>query len=112
MSDSFKTGSEVDYSNSDQVTEWNRYDVAGNDNQKVVTHTFKYKGETLRNYTILYDKTKKAALWAAFAMNGDIYPKNVTRDDSWQYDTAIPNSWLKQCLRTEVFPLNKQIMRS
>lgn len=83
----------MDFSGSDEVSNWNRYDVAGNENQKVVTHTFKYNGETLRNYTILYDKTKKAALWAAFAMNKDIYPKKVTRDDDWQYDPAIPNSW-------------------
>ena len=83
----------MNFSRSDQVTDWNRYDVAGNGNQKVVTHTFMYNGETRRNYTLLYDKTKKAALWAAFAMNGDVYPSLVSREDEWNYDPAIPQSW-------------------
>lgn len=42
---------------------------------------------------MLYDKTKKAALWAAFVMNGDIYPKIVSRGDNWRYDPAILSSW-------------------
>ena len=93
MSDSFAAGSEVNFSNSDQVTEWSRYDVAENENQKVVTHTFMYNGQLLRNYSMLYDKTKKAALWVAFAMNGDVYPSLVSRNDDWNYDPAIPQSW-------------------
>ncbi len=94
MSDSFATGSEVDFSDgTEEVTNWYRYDVSGNSNQKVVTHTFMYQGETLRNYTLLYDKTKKAALWAAFAMNDDVYPWVVSRADEWTYDPAIPQSW-------------------
>ena len=90
---SLTSGNEVDFSNSDEVTKWYRYDVSGNSNQKVVTHTFKYDGQVLRNYTMLYDRTKKAALWAAFAMNADIYPWNVTRSDSWHYDPALDQSW-------------------
>lgn len=87
------TGSEKDFSGSDYVSNWYRYDVKGNSNQKVVTHTFLYNGRQLRNYTMLYDRTKKAALWSAFAMNAGMYPQLVTRSDSWQYDPAIDQSW-------------------
>lgn len=87
------TGSEVDFSRSDEVSNWYRFDVSGNANQKVVMHTFKYNGVVLRNYTMLYDKTKKAALWAAFPMHATTYPWNVTRGDSWQYDPALDQSW-------------------
>ncbi len=66
----------------------------GNSNQKVVVHTFKDdNGKTLRNYTMLYDKTKKAALWSSFAMNNGSYPHNVSRSDSWNYDPALDKSW-------------------
>ena len=62
-------------------------------NQKVVTHTFSYNSSTLRNYTLLYDKTKHAALWVAFVMNHDSYPWLVARNDSWHTDPAIDASW-------------------
>lgn len=86
-------GNEKDYSGSDAVSKWQRYDVSGNSNQKVVTHTFMYNGKQYRNYTILYDKTKKAALWAAFPMHAEAYPWKVSRGDSWQYDPALDQSW-------------------
>ena len=38
---------------------------------------------------MLYDKTLKAALWSAFAMNADLYPWKVSRGDSWHYDPAL-----------------------
>lgn len=71
------------------MSKWYRYDVAGNSNQKVVTHTFMYNGQVLRNYSMLYDKTKKAALWSACVMHANAYPWNVTRGDSWNYDPAL-----------------------
>jgi len=86
---SLASGDEVDFSGSDAVTKWYRYDVTGNANQKVVTHTFKYNGQVLRNYTMLYDKTKKAALWSACVMHATAFPWKVTREDSWHYDPAL-----------------------
>ena len=73
-------------------TAYHAYTVS-NSNQRVVTHTFSYGGSTLRNYSMLYDKTKRAALWVAFAMNGDSYPWLVARSDSWTADPAIPEGW-------------------
>lgn len=86
---SLASGKEVNFSGSDEVTDWYRYDVTGNSNQKVVTHTFKYNGQVLRNYSMLYDKTKKAALWVACVMNADMYPWIVSRGDNWNYDPAL-----------------------
>lgn len=89
MSGTVVSGEELDFSGSDDVGNWYRYDVKGNDNQKVVMHTFRYNNKELRNYTILYDRTKKAALWVAYAMNSDVYPWNESRADSWHYDPAL-----------------------
>ena len=89
MSGAVTSGSEIDFSGSGNATNWYRYDVKDNSDQKVVMHTFMYNNREMRNYTILYDRTKKAALWAAFAMNNDVYPKLVSRADSWHYDPAL-----------------------
>ena len=43
--------------------------TTSNSDQRVVSHTFAYNGSTLHNFSLLYDKTKKAALWVAFAPN-------------------------------------------
>ena len=72
-------------------TQYHGY-TTSNSNQMVVTHTFAYNG-TKRNYSMLYDKSKKAALWVAFAMNTGSYPWLVSRSDSWKADPAIPEDW-------------------
>lgn len=72
---------------------WFRYGVSGNSNQMVVTHTFIRNNKQYRNYSLLYDKNKKAALWVAFAMNADAYPWLVDRSDKWVYDPALEQSW-------------------
>ena len=70
-------------------TKWYRYGVSGNSNQMVVSHTFEYSGKQLRNYSMLYDKSKKAALWVAYAMHADAFPWKVDRNDDWAYDPAL-----------------------
>ena len=67
--------------------------TTSNSYQKVVTHTFSYNSSTLRNYTLLYDGNKHAALWLAFVMNGESYPWSVGRNDEWAPDPAIDESW-------------------
>lgn len=93
LSGTIVSGDERNFSGSDKVSEWKRYDVSGNSDQKVVTHTFLYNGKQYRNYTMLYDKTKKAALWSAYPMHATAYPWIVTRSDNWQYDPALDQSW-------------------
>lgn len=64
-------------------------------NQKVVTHTYSYNSKVIRNYSFLYDKTYKAALWVAYATSnsGDFIDNNVSRNDAWAFDPAIDQSW-------------------
>ena len=58
----------------------------------VVSHTFTNGGSRHRTYTLLYDKTKRCALWAACAFNSTTFGGNVGRNDKWQYDPAIDPS--------------------
>lgn len=64
-------------------------------NQKVVIHTYSYNSTVVRNYSFLYDKTYKTALWVAYATSnsGDFKDNNVGRNDAWAYDPAIDQSW-------------------
>ena len=73
-------------------TKWHAFGTS-NQKQRIVSHSFSYNGTTLHNYSLLYDKDKKCALWVAFAMNADTYPWIVERKDDWKYDPALPTSW-------------------
>jgi len=67
--------------------------LVNNPNLTYVVHTTHRGAATLRNYTLLYDKTKRAALWVAYVMQNDRYPDhNVGRKSAWHYDPAIPQS--------------------
>ena len=74
-------------------TDWNRFTTTDSDNSCIVAHTFSYSDQTLRNFTLYFDKSKKCALWVACEMNGDKYPSIVTRSDDWRYDPAIDDDW-------------------
>ena len=71
-----------------------RYNTS-NANQKIVTHTYEYNSKVVRNYSFLYDKDKKSALWVAYATSnsGDFKDNSVGRNDGWAYDPAIDQSW-------------------
>ena len=64
-------------------------------NQKVVIHTYSYNSKVVRNYSFLYDKTYKTALWVAYATSnsGDFKDNDVGRNEDWAYDPAIDQSW-------------------
>ena len=64
-------------------------------NRKVVIHTYSYNNKVVRNYSFLYDKTYKTALWVAYATSnsGDFKDNSVGRNDAWAYDPAIDQSW-------------------
>ena len=64
-------------------------------NSKVVIHTYSYNSKVVRNYSFLYDKTYKTALWVAYATSnsGDFKDNSVGRNDAWAYDPAIDQSW-------------------
>lgn len=67
--------------------------LINNDNLTYVVHTTGTGSATLRNYSFLYDKTKRSALWVAYVMQNDRYPDNdAGRTDAWGYDPAIPTA--------------------
>lgn len=62
--------------------------------RRVVTHTFEYNSKTVCNYTLLFDKDLKCALWAAWEMDNADHPdKDVGRKNGWAYDPALPQDW-------------------
>lgn len=65
----------------------------GDPDRLVVTHTFTDGGKKYRNYTILFDKSKKASLWVAYAMHKNVWGGDSGRNDAWTYDPAIPSDW-------------------
>lgn len=94
---------------SDCATKWYNY-TTSNPDQMIVTHTFPYQGKTYRNYTILVDKEKKAALWNAFVMHGEVYGKdnNVGRSNNWHRDPALPDEW-QSCFSSSGFSRGHQV---
>lgn len=71
------------------------YYNTSNANQRIAVHTFEYNSNVYSNYSLLYDKTRRCALWVAYKHNGTEYKdENVGRNDSWNhYDPAIPQDW-------------------
>ncbi len=62
--------------------------------QIIVTHTYTDGSRRVRNYTMLFDATKKAALWEAYGMHKTEWrDADVGRTDDWKYDPAIPADW-------------------
>lgn len=47
-------------------------------------------GKDIRNYSIGFDKSKKAALWIAYPLHSCYTTKNTGRTDEWAYDPQIP----------------------
>ena len=68
---------------------WYRY-YTTNSKQQIATHTYTLNNKRVRNYSVLYDGSKYAPLWSAFAMHASMWPDNgALRDDDWTSDPAI-----------------------
>lgn len=66
------------------------YTTTANAEQAVVSHTFSTGSQRNRSYTLLYDRAKRCALWAACAFNSTTFgDKSVGRNEKWVYDPAI-----------------------
>lgn len=71
-----------------------------NSMQRVVTHTFSYENRRRRNYTSYFDGTKHCPLFVAFPMQYDEWPdNNVGRNEAWDYDPAVDQSWQQNGLK-------------
>ena len=85
------SGSGTSGNNSGRDDNWFRY-YTNNANQQVATHTFTHPttSEQTRNYTVLYDGSKYAPVWVAYAMHSTTWEKILSgRNGSWGTDPAI-----------------------
>ena len=65
----------------------------GTSGQVYVVHRTKSGTDYIRNFSLLHDSSKKAALWVAYAFNGTTWKDgNVGRNDNWVYDPALSTS--------------------
>lgn len=68
-----------------------------NSNYQYVTHYTTLDNKTVRNFSLCFDKTKKAALWVAYPMHAS-YLGSVGRTDSWAFDPFINASYQANCV--------------
>lgn len=71
-----------------------RYSTA-TESHKIVVHTYFYRDRVIRNFTLLFDRDRRCALWVAFAAagKGDFEANGVGRKDAWGFDPALPREW-------------------
>lgn len=63
-------------------------DYQANPAFRYVTHYTHLNGKSVRNYSICYDQSHKAALWVAYPLH-KCYLGNLDRTDEWTYDPDI-----------------------
>ncbi len=68
------------------------------DNYRYVTHFTNLNNKTIRNYSICYDVTKKAALWVAYPIHAIYLQKNTGRTDDWAFDPEIDEADQANCV--------------
>lgn len=69
-----------------------------NVNYQYVTHYGPLSNNmTIRNYSLCFDKIKKAALWVAYPIH-NAYLGNVKRTDQWAFDPIIPIAYQANCI--------------
>ena len=69
-----------------------------NTNYQYVTHYVLLNNKTIRNYSICFDKTKKAALWVAYPIHTAYLNKTVDRTNRWAFDPIIPERFQANCV--------------
>lgn len=65
-----------------------------NSNYEYVAHYAALNDRTARNYSLCFDKTKKAALWVAYPLHS-VYIGSLPRPkpDPWTFDPLIPEAY-------------------
>ncbi len=75
---------------SDQVNGWMELPaVATTANRAYVSHHSEVMGESVRNYSMLYDTEYRIALWTAYHLCSSSFGP-TTRTDNWSFDPKIP----------------------
>jgi endonuclease G len=70
-----------------------------NSNYTYVTHYVTLNNQEVRNFSLCFDKTKKAALWVAYPLH-DCYISNGSRTDAWDFDPLIEKEWQADLTKT------------
>lgn len=68
-----------------------------NENYQYVTHYTTLNNRTVRNYSLCFDITKKAALWVAYPIHAS-YFGSTNRTDEWGFDPVIDNYFQPDCI--------------
>lgn len=69
-----------------------------NSNYQYVTHYAPLNNKTVRNYSVCFDKTKKAALWVAYPIHS-AYDGSRSRTNAWAFDPIILPSYQANCTK-------------
>lgn len=67
------------------------------ENYQYVTHYTSLNNKTVRNYSICFDITRKAALWVAYPIHAS-YFGSTNRTDEWGFDPVINDYFQADCV--------------
>ncbi len=68
------------------------------DDFQYVTHYTTLNNRTVRNYSLCFDKSKKAALWVAYPIHNFYLQKLTDRTDEWGFDPNIDSYFQADCI--------------
>ncbi|MEG0788596.1 MAG: DNA/RNA non-specific endonuclease [Alistipes sp.] len=68
-----------------------------NTDYQYVTHYAQVNNYNARNFSLCFDKTKKAALWVAYPIHA-VYLGSSGRTDAWAFDPMINSTYQANCV--------------
>lgn len=87
---SYDPGTPVTSITSDQVNKWMELPaVTTTDTKAYISHHSEVMGESVRNYSMLFDTEYRIALWTAYHISSASFGP-TTRTDNWRYDPKVP----------------------
>ena len=69
-----------------------------NANYQYATHYTSLSNQRIRNYSICFDKTRKAALWVAYPLHNAYLNGSGGRTDAWAFDPIVPFIYQPNCV--------------
>lgn len=86
----FNPGTPVTEIESDMVNKWMELPVVTTtDDRAYISHHSTVNGNSVRNYSMLYDTEYRIALWTAYHICSSSYGP-TSRTDNWNYDPKVP----------------------
>ena len=88
--DSYEPGAPVSSITSDQINQWMELPaVTTTATRAYISHHSEVMGESVRNYSMLFDTQYRIALWTAYHISSASFGP-TTRTDNWRYDPKVP----------------------